>query len=175
MQKLFVIGALCVPMLVSTTLLPGCLAGQPQVPLSRRGTVGRIDENRYELPNGQELTPAGRLVELPGMRPQALALSPDGKLLATAGKNNQMVIIDPGTGRVLQSVRLTGGVSNTLTATLSMTGLMFSPNGRYIYLSNPAGNVWAFPVDSARRVGAASIFPVPNANAPKQKNDIPAG
>ena len=37
------------------------------------------DTNGFETPVNQHLTPAGTLVELPGVRPQALALSPDGK------------------------------------------------------------------------------------------------
>ena len=48
------------------------------------GTVGR-NTNGLETPVNQRITPAGTLVELPRMRPQALALSPDGQLLVTAG------------------------------------------------------------------------------------------
>ena len=47
-------------------------------------TVGCIT-NGFITPVNQVVTPAGILVELSGMRPQALALSPDGKLLVTAG------------------------------------------------------------------------------------------
>ncbi len=43
------------------------------------GPVGRFGPNRCITPVNQLITPAGTLVELPGMRPQALALSPDGK------------------------------------------------------------------------------------------------
>ena len=57
----------------------GCSSGGPkEVPLlKQRDAVGRLAENTYETPTGQLLTPAGRQVALPGMRPQALALSPD--------------------------------------------------------------------------------------------------
>ena len=41
--------------------------------------------NGLETPVNQLVTPAGILVSLPGMRPNALALSPDGKLLVTSG------------------------------------------------------------------------------------------
>ena len=57
--------------------------------------VGRLAENSYVIPTGQLLTPAGLQVELPEMRPQALALSPDGQMLITAGRKNQLVVIDP--------------------------------------------------------------------------------
>ena len=42
--------------------------------------VGRRADG-LESPVNQLVTPAGTLVELPGMRPNALALSPDGHLL----------------------------------------------------------------------------------------------
>ena len=47
-------------------------------------TVGR-HPNGFETPVNQLVTPAGTLIELPGIRPNALALSPDGQLLVTAG------------------------------------------------------------------------------------------
>ena len=47
-------------------------------------TVGH-STNGLETPVNQLVTPAGTQVELPGIRPNALALSPDGKLLVTAG------------------------------------------------------------------------------------------
>ena len=42
-------------------------------------TVGRRGANRTVLPVNQVVTPLGVQVELPGLRPQALALSPDGR------------------------------------------------------------------------------------------------
>jgi len=53
---------------------------------STKEVVGRLSTNRLYTPVNQMLTPAGLQIELPGLRPQALALSPDGKLLVTAGK-----------------------------------------------------------------------------------------
>jgi len=46
--------------------------------------VGRRGANRTVLPVNQVVTPLGRQVELPGLRPQAVALSPDGRLLITS-------------------------------------------------------------------------------------------
>src|SRR5438552_2578528 len=68
--------------------------------------VGQIATNRYFTPANQILTPFGTQVELPGMRPQAIALSPDGKLLVTAGKTHDLVVIDPARGDILQRVPL---------------------------------------------------------------------
>ena len=65
--------------------------------------VGR-STNGFETPVNQLVTPAGTLIELPGMRPQALALSPDGKLLVTAGLTHEVVVVDPATGKILQHV-----------------------------------------------------------------------
>jgi YVTN family beta-propeller protein len=138
-----------------------------------------VAQNRYQTPTGQVLTPAGRQVRLPGMRPQALALSPNGHLLATAGKNNTLVLIDPASGRIRQTIplstRQTETSTSTVTAQLSFTGLVFAPDGRRIYLSNTSGDVWAFPVDAQGLVGNPVVLPVPDAGAPKQKREIPTG
>src|SRR4051794_2792033 len=61
--------------------------------------VGRTGPNRLETPVNQRLTPAGIQVELPGMRPQALALSPDHRLLVTSGITHELVTLDPATGQ----------------------------------------------------------------------------
>jgi len=61
---------------------------------STTATVGRIGGG-LETPVNQVVTPAGTLVELPRMRPQALALSPNGKLLVTAGLTHELVVLDP--------------------------------------------------------------------------------
>ena len=53
--------------------------GAPQLTLGEASTkspVGQLGTNRWYTPANQILTPAGIQVELPGMRPQALALSP---------------------------------------------------------------------------------------------------
>ena len=134
--------------------LAGCAGPnvQPLMPLVRSDQVGPVAANRFVVPTGQVLTPAGQQVSLPKMRPQALALSPDGRLLATAGRNNSLALIDPATGQVLQTIPLSfikndsaasgsgtnaatstasGAVTNT--AELSFTGLTFSPDGRRLY------------------------------------------
>ena len=65
-----------------------------------RPTAGAI------TPVNQVLTPMGRQVDLPGMRPQAVALSPDGKLLVTAGKTSELIVVDPDDATIRQRVTL---------------------------------------------------------------------
>ncbi|MFO1500888.1 MAG: hypothetical protein U1G07_21285 [Verrucomicrobiota bacterium] len=71
---------------------------------SNREHVGRQGFNRTVTPAHQVVTPLGLQVELPGVRPQALALSPDGAVLVTSGKTSELIAVDPATGAVLQRV-----------------------------------------------------------------------
>jgi len=164
-----------------TLFLIGCARDREQAPgaLVSAQHVGRVAANVYQTASGQMLTPAGRQIELPEMRPQALALSPDGRWLATAGKSHTLVLIDLADGRLVQTVPLStekaGSSSETLTAQISFTGLVFSPDGRWIYLSNTGGNLWALPIEPAGRAGKPKVLAVPLANAPHQKHEIPTG
>ena len=113
-------------------------------PFATREPVGRLGANRLYTPTNQVLTPAGQQVELPGMRPQALALSPNGRLLVTAGKTHELVVLDPVTGAIRQRVPLPSDKAVESTdqtvsthilepdkeGQLSFTGLAFSPDGR---------------------------------------------
>src|SRR5881397_3354220 len=89
-------------------LLECCLGASAQRPgiFSTTDTVGRHGTNRTVTPVNQVLTPYGTQVELPELRPQAIALSPDGKLLATSGKTSEVVIVDAETGRIRQHVKM---------------------------------------------------------------------
>src|SRR5215831_11520332 len=69
---------------------------------STKSPVGQIGTNLYYTPANQLLTPAGIQVELPGLRPQALALSPDSRLLVTAGKTPEVIVLNPHNGEILQ-------------------------------------------------------------------------
>ncbi len=169
-------------------LAAGCVQTSP-----RAGKLFAPDRGR--TPTGQLLTPVGRQVALPGMRPQALALSPDGRLLATAGKNRTLVLMDPASGKVLQSVPLSttkgkaapeseeDGVAdikptdatNVITAQMSLAGLAFSPDGRRIFLSSTGGDVWSLPVSASHEVGQATVLPVPDADLKGHKDEIPTG
>ena len=73
---------------------------------SDRELVGHGDASRAVTPVNQVLTPAGQQLDLPGMRPQALALAPQGRLLVASGKTNDLVVIDPQTTAVRARVDL---------------------------------------------------------------------
>jgi YVTN family beta-propeller protein len=162
---------------------------RPDSLFSTQNKVGQVGANRYYTPANQVLTPAGIQVELPGMRPQAIALSPNGRLLVTAGKTHDLVVINPATGTILQHVPLPSDKASDVTpdsvsgeilhpdkeGQLSYTGLAFSPDGTRIYLANVDGNVKVFGVkDTGEVVGLFSI-PLPPANARGRKSEIPAG
>jgi len=150
--------------------------------------VGLIASNHVRLPINQVLTPAGVQIELPRLRPQVLVLSPDGRLLATSGKTRDLILLDPGTGAILQSVTLPGEQAwdtNSVVSShiqqpdkdeqVSYTGLIFSPDGSRIYLSNVRGSIKVFAVGPDHHVAGLGAIPLPEANAPRRKAEIPAG
>ena len=130
-------------------------------------------------------------VTLPGLRPQALALSPDGKLLVVSGKTHELVVLDPVTGIVRQQRPPAGRAggraqprgrrpTNILEpdekGQLSYTGLVFSPDGRRLYMSNVNGSIKVFAVEpdgDGRHRRARSLLPP--AGAPRREEEIPSG
>ena len=148
--------------------------------------VGR-NTSGFETPVNQLVTSAGTLIELPGLRPLALALSPDGKLLVTAGLTHEVVVVDPATGKILQRVSLpsdraqepapvsTAILSPDEKAQVSFTGLVFSPDGSRIYLSNVNGDIKVFGVQPGHKVVPLFSISLPPANAPSRVAEIPAG
>ncbi len=151
--------------------------------------VGRSGANRTVTPVNQVLTPLGRTVELPGLRPQALALSPDGRILVTSGKTSEIVVVDPATGTVRQRVALPSEKQGEPQPTVvspqilepdpkgqvSYTGLVFAPDGRRLVLSNVNGSLKVFAVAPDGTVTPSHSVPLPLANAPRRKEDIPSG
>ena len=89
-------------LLVGGLGIVGCRFGSPASPFASKEKVGRAGVNRFVTPANQILTPTGFQVELPGMRPQALALSPDGRILLASGKTAEIVVIDPNSGGVIR-------------------------------------------------------------------------
>ena len=151
-------------------------------------TVGRGRAGRTVTPVNQITSPAGRQLDLPGLRPQALALSPDGRLLALSGKSNVVVLVDPATARILQYVPLPSEAaradSDPLSARelrpdrdgqVSYTGLVFAPDGSHLYLANVNGSIKVFDVDQAHQVKGKCSFSLPASDAPRRKVEIPAG
>jgi DNA-binding beta-propeller fold protein YncE len=171
-------------------LLLACWSLFAQAPdYSTQEPVGRLGTNRFYTPANQILTPVGTQVQLPDLRPQGLALSPDGRLLVTAGKTPEVVVLDPASGKILQRVPLppepkqpagAGQVSPQILqpdkdGQLSFTGLVFSPDGTRLYLANVDGSIKVFTVDHTSQVSPVVSLPLPPANAPDRKPDIPAG
>jgi YVTN family beta-propeller protein len=151
--------------------------------------VGQLGTNRWYTPANQILTPTGIQVELPGLRPQAIASSPDGKLLVTAGKTKELVVVDPRTGDIRQRVLLPSekdqdpapdAVSAHILepdkdGQVSFTGLIFSQDGKRIYLANVNGSIKVFGVENGTSVVGLLTLPLPPAEAPKRKAEIPSG
>lgn len=162
--------------------------GDDVAPASDRETVGRSATNRTVTPINQVLTPLGRQIDLPGMRPQAVALSPDGKLLIVSGKTSELVIADPQKGTIRQRVKLPSddqrsppeAVSTHILkpdrkGQLSFTGLIFSPQGDRIFMSNVEGSIKVFAVAADGNVTPSHTLPLPPANAPRRETEIPSG
>src|ERR1017187_8105663 len=152
-------------------------------------TTAPVGHNDSSLvtPVNQIVTPAGTLIELPGMRPQALALSPDGRRLVTAGLTHELVVLDPATGNILQRVafpsdqaREHAAVSAEILspdgkAQLSFTGLAFSPDGSRIYLSNVNGDIKVFGGGHDKKISPLCSLTLPPAKAPDRDEEIPTG
>jgi DNA-binding beta-propeller fold protein YncE len=151
--------------------------------------VGYAANGRVITPVNQLLTPYGRQLDLPGLRPQAVALSPDGRLLVTAGKTSELIVVDPDQATILQRVPLPGEGAAALPAApvseqwlhpdeegqLSFTGLIFSPSGNRIYMSNVDGSIKVFQVSRDGVVAPEGSWKLPAANAPRRKAEIPSG
>ncbi len=158
-------------------------------PAGDQTRVGYEADGSVVTPVNQILTPYGAQLDLPGMRPQALAMSPSGSILVTAGKTAELVVVDPDTAQILQRVALPAEglnvereapVSDQLLqpdehGQLSYTGLVFSPKGDRIYMSNVEGSIKVFAVDDGGRVRPERTFALPPANAPRRKAEIPSG
>ena len=154
--------------------------------------VGRSREDVIVTPVNQVLSPYGKQVELAGLRPQALALSPEGRLLVVSGKTSELIVIDPVSGEIRQrvlfpddsQVKPTSDVASPnlidrLTpdrrGQVSFTGLVFSPDGKQIYLSNVNGSIKVFGVKADGVVHASHAFPLPQAKALRRPAEIPSG
>ena len=178
----------CTALVVALAGWTGCTL-TPRDGSESTETVGRHGTNRIVTPVNQVLTPHGRQIDLPKLRPQGVALSPDGKLLAVSGKTSELVLVDPLTGKILQHVNLPSAqdlepeadvVSPNILepdkkGQLSFTGLIFSPDGQRLFLANVNGDVKVFDVGADGKVTGAFSIPLPRATAPRRTNEIPAG
>ena len=134
------------------------------------------------------VTPAGHRIEMAGMRPQVLVFSPDGKSLITSGKTNKLVVINPNNNTVSQTIDFPAkdqtsepeiASPNILkpdaTALVSYTGLVYSSDGKRVYLSNVGGSIKVFSVDADGKHAPSHTIPLPDAKAPRRAQEIPSG
>lgn len=175
--------------ILNAAFLLASAQGQPSGAGATNEPVGRDGEGRTVLPVNQVVTPLGRQIDLPGMRPQAIALSPDGKVLAVSGKTSELLVLDAGDGTIRQRVALPNegrnepvpdAVSPNILepdkkGQLSYTGLIFSGDGKRLFLSNVNGSIKVFTVDAAGQVTPSHSLALPPAKAPRRENEIPSG
>jgi YVTN family beta-propeller protein len=170
-------------------LSAGAIAQSQPGSLNWSEAVGRTGADRVVLPVNQVVTPAGKQIELHGLRPQVLALSPDGRVLVTSGKTRELIVIDPATGTILQKMALPDDgplVSSSAPTSAhrlkpdrneqaSYTGIAFSPDGSRLYLSNVKGSVKVFAIDADHHVTGIGAILLPDPDLPGRKEEIPAG
>ncbi len=151
--------------------------------------VGFRPDGSVVVPVNQILTPYGDQIQLPGLRPQDIAISPDGRLIAVSGKTSDLVLIDSADRKILQVVPFPSetqfGPLPEITSDqilipdkegqLSYHGLIFSPDGQKIYLSNVNGSIKVFSVADDGQVRPSHTISLPPAHAPRRKEEIPAG
>jgi len=170
-------------MIVLSGILPALGASESR--WNETATVGITSGNHIVLPNSQTLTPAGETSELPGMRPVTVAISPDGKLLATAGKTSELVVFDLPVANPPRFIPLpneaapvdgmeTNDMSPDEKGQISYTGLVFSPDGKRIYLSNVNGSIKVFSVTPSGTTPTGT-WKLPGKSAPERDAEVPAG
>jgi YVTN family beta-propeller protein len=164
-----------------------CLAGDKVADPTLSEHVAHGSDGRVVTPVNQVVISAGQTVDLPGLRPQVLALSPDGRILVTSGKTNVIIVVDPQTGQILQSVPLPAEEQTAPAAVsthilkpdkdgeVSYTGLAFSPDGSRLYMANVNGSIKVFSVSPDHVVAGLFSIALPPADAPWREADIPAG
>jgi YVTN family beta-propeller protein len=182
------------PLVLTGLLCPGLSAqtdslSAQEVSSRDRETVGVRDAGGAVTPVNQRVTPHGKFLELSGLRPQVLALSPDGKRVVVSGKTSELVVLDAGSGEVLQRVVFPSEsrkepVPDPASANIlepdkkglaSYTGLQYAPDGKWVYLSNVQGSIKVFAVAADGSLSASHSLGLPAANAPRRKQEIPAG
>ncbi|MCL4221697.1 MAG: hypothetical protein KJZ65_10065 [Phycisphaerales bacterium] len=162
---------------------------QPDVQRPKDEAVGHATDGSMVTPVNQIVTPVGQQLDLPRMRPQAVALSPDGSILVTAGKTNELVVIDPADASIRQRVPLPPEPAGVAAAEpvsdqvlqpdqhgqLSYTGLIFSHDAQRIFMSNVDGSIKVFRVGEDGMVAPERSIVLPPANAPRRSPEIPSG
>src|SRR5262245_59371036 len=169
-------------------VLAACAAPPPERQPSVQDQVGRHVDGRQLTPVNQTLTPHGKFFDLKGLRPQVIAQSGDGQRLYVAGKTAELLVIDAKTGAILQRVALPGekptaqpnepdsqDLRPDKEGQVSYTGLVVSPDGALIFLSNVRGSIKVFTAGTDGAATPSRTIPLPAANAPRREAEIPSG
>lgn len=118
-------------------------------------TVGLLSRHVARLVTGWVVTPAGSVTTL-GNFPLSAAMSPNHKNLLvseTAGSKRTLQVVDPETGKVIQSITMPRGSS-------VFAGLTYSRNGEYAYaVGGSDDTIHIFEVQANGQL-------VPNGNIP---------
>ena len=157
------------------------------IALAQDRNVTSPDTTAIETPVAV-VTPAGHRIDLPGMRPQVLVLSPDGKSLITSGKTNKLIVINPDTNEVSQTIEFPSRQQTSepdiaspnilkpdTAALVSYTGLVYSKDGRRVYMSDVSGSIKVFAVDTDGKHSPSHTIQLPDAKAPRRAQEIPSG
>ena len=157
------------------------------IALAQDRNVTSPDTTAIETPVAV-VTPAGHRIDLPGMRPQVLVLSPDGKSLITSGKTNKLIVINPDTNEVSQTIEFPSKQQTSepdiaspnilkpdTAALVSYTGLVYSKDGRRVYMSDVSGSIKVFAVDTDGKHSPSHTIQLPDAKAPRRAQEIPSG
>jgi DNA-binding beta-propeller fold protein YncE len=162
---------------------------EPVEPPAPRDRVARGDGATAVTPVNQRLTPAGLFVDLPGLRPQAIALSPRGRFVYVSGKTSEVVLLDADSGVVADRVALPGDdwpaiesvdaadhqLNPDRDGQLSYTGFLVSRDGRNLLSSNVRGSVKVFAIGDDDRLTPLRALRLPPADAPRREAEIPTG
>jgi len=173
--------------LMVLTFMSSCRESKQEV--NEQIAVGVEFDGKMVVPVNQVITPYGFQIKLPGMRPQGLAISPDSRLVAVSGKTSELVIINPVDLKILQRITLPSEgqleplpelssakiLEPDTEGQLSYNGLIFSADGRKIFLSNVKGSIKVFRVSNSGVVRPEYSIPLPPANAPRRSDEIPTG
>lgn len=164
------------------------VSAQAQQIESTTDLVGRSREEYIVTPVNQLLTPYGRQIDLAGLRPQAIALSPDGEQLLLSGKTSELLVIDVEKAEVIERLSLPGDgqtepptvaspniLQPDLSGQVSYTGLIYSHDGKRVYLSNVNGSIKVFALDETGALEPSHSISLPEASAPRRKPEIPSG
>jgi YVTN family beta-propeller protein len=150
-------------------------------------SAGARTESDVLLPIQQRLTPSGRQILLPKQRPQDIAVHPSGGYLVASGSSAEVVVIDPVTAEVVGRASMPAGdatkppeaadhiLAKDPRAQLSFHGLVFSPKGDRLYLSNVGGDIKVFTAGATGDVKPFFSIPLPRVEGLSRSQEIPAG